>query len=278
MNCDANDHMQVVEAQLGEIAPTSIGLRRDIKYVFLCFTNRCGSNFLANALSSSGHMNQAGEFLNGDAIVDNCLQERLTSVSEYFNLLTNTEGKNGFLVSKLSYTHLEILAKAGVLDSIIDLSWFVMIERVDKLAQAISYDLAFQTGRWTHNMASLKSATELDFSYGRIVGIIDAILDQNRSFGRFFALNGIVPSAVLYERFAEEPADHVRLLGRYLGPEGLCYMPENIGLRRQADCMNREWRDRFVNASGSNIGMLCGRDTDDARGIGLVQSREPARG
>jgi LPS sulfotransferase NodH len=249
MDCGGNDHMRMVEARLGEIVPTRTEVRRDVRYGFLCFTNRCGSNFLANALSSSGHLNRAGEFFNGDAIVDNCLKEKLASVPEYFNSLTYREGKSGFLLSKLSYMHLEILGKAGILDRIIDLSLFVMVERADKLAQAVSYDLAFQTGKWTHDMPSRKSKAELEFSYDRIVGIIEAILDQNRCFARFFALNGITPAVALYERFVQDPTHQVRLLAQYLGVPGLCYVPENIDLQRQADRVNGEWRERFVNRS-----------------------------
>ena len=250
MDCDRNDHMRMVEARLGAIVPTATEVRREIRYVFLCFTNRCGSNFLANALSSSGHLNRANEFFNGDTILDNCVEENLTSVSEYFNWLTYRAGKNGFLVGKLSYTHLEILGKAGILDRIIGLSRFVMVERVDKLAQAISYDLALQTGQWAHSMASRKSEAELEFSYGWIAKIIEAILDQNQRFARFFALNGIIPSVVLYERLAEDPDHQVTLLGRYLGVRELRYVPENVDPQRQAGRINCEWRDRFLGEFG----------------------------
>jgi LPS sulfotransferase NodH len=249
MDCARNDHMRMVEAQLGEITPTRTELRRDIRYVFLCFTNRCGSNFLANALSSSGHLNRAGEFFNGNTIVDNCHIHQLMSVPEYFNSLTHREGKNGFLVSKLSYTHLELLCKAGVLDRIVDLSCFVVLERTDKLAQAKSCDLAFQTGSWTHNMASRKSEAELEFSYGRIVEMIRAILEQNRLFAQFFALNGVVPWVVLYEQLAQDPRRQIMLLGQYLELPELRYVPENIDLQRQAGRINREWRSYFVNGS-----------------------------
>jgi LPS sulfotransferase NodH len=240
----------MVEDRFGEITPTSTEVRRDIRYVFLCFTNRCGSNFLANALSSSGHLNRAGEFFNGDAIVDNCLQRNHSSVPDYFKSLTYREGKNGFLVSKLSYMHLEILGKAGVLDRIIDLSRFIVIERADKLAQAISYALAFQTGRWTYDMPGQKSEAELEFSRERINEIIEAILDQNQRFARFFAINGIISPTVQYERFTEEPTRQVQILGQFIGLPQLRYVSENIDLRRQAGHINREWRDRFVRETG----------------------------
>jgi LPS sulfotransferase NodH len=249
MDCARNDHMQLVEARLGEIAPTSTEPRRDIRYVFLCFTNRCGSNLLANALSSSGLLNRAEEFFNGNTIVDNCLMHNLTSVPDYFNSLTRGGSKNGLLISKLSYSHLEILAKAGILDRIVGLSRFLMVERIDKLAQAISYDLALQTGQWTHYMPSRRCEGELEYSYARITQHIDSVLDQHRRLYQFFALNGIIPSVVLYERFIQDPAHQIRLLGQYIGLPDLCYVPENVDLRRQTGHINREWREQFVKES-----------------------------
>jgi LPS sulfotransferase NodH len=249
MDDGGNDHMQMVEAQLGPIIPTPTKVRRDIRYVFLCFTNRSGSNFLANALSSSGYLNRAGEFFNGNAIVDNCLKYDLASVADYFNWLSHTLEQNGFLVSKLTYDSLEILAKARIFDQIADFSRFVAIERIDKLAQAISCDRAFQTGQWTHDMPSQISEDALEYSSARIGQFIDYLLDQNRRFGRFFAFNGITPAVVLYERFAQDPARQVNVLGQYLGIPELCYAPENIDCHRQADRINREWWDRYVSES-----------------------------
>ena len=246
LGCDANDHMRMVETRLGEIVPKSTDLRRDIRYVFLCFTNRCGSNFLANALSSSGHLNRAGEFFNGNTIVDNCLKYAFASVTEYFNWLTYYFAKNGVLVAKLTYDSLEILAKARILDQIFDLAQFVMIERMDKLGQAISCDRAFQTGQWTHDMPCYKGEDELEYSYDRITQFMDQLLEHNRKFERFFAVNGIKPLLMLYEGFTQDPSLHVRQFGQNLGISELRYVPGNVDCMRQADHINDEWRDRYV--------------------------------
>src|SRR5438552_256405 len=128
-----SDHLDAVQAYFGKVTPASTGVRDDIKYIFICFTNRCGSNFIANSICSSGYLNLAGEFFNADAIIGNCRALELTSISEYFNWLTYREGKNGWLVSKLAVGHLEILTRAGIFDQIFDISRFVMVDRKDKL-------------------------------------------------------------------------------------------------------------------------------------------------
>jgi LPS sulfotransferase NodH len=241
-----NDHMAAVEARLGTIVPTAPNINRDMRYAFLCFTNRCGSNFVANALSSSGHLNRAGEYFNSDTIIGNCQAEKLKSVPDYFNWLTLREGRNGHLVAKTACSHLEILGKAGILERIFDRTRFVMIERSDKLAQSISYDLAVQTGRWTHDMASVQPDGELQFSHPRLRGVMDAVIDQNREFGRFFAANCIVPATIIYEQFELDPGYHVRFLARHLGIPELHYVPERTDTRKQRGPINREWRDRYI--------------------------------
>lgn len=248
-----NDHLAAAEARLGPIGRLAAGINRDMRYVFLCFTNRCGSNFIADSLSSSGYLNRAGEFFNADAIIENCQAERLGSIPEYFNWLTLRAGKNGYLVAKMACSHLEILGKAGILEQIYDRTQFVMIERSDKLAQSISYELAVQTGRWTHDMASGKPDAELHFSHQRLLGVMEAIINQNREFARFFASNGIVPATIIYEQFEQDPGYHVGLLARHLGIPELHHVPQRIAMRKQAGPINREWRDRYIRETRGDL-------------------------
>ena len=39
-------------------------------FLFLCFTNRCSSNYIAKSIASDGQLNVAGEFFNADTIRD----------------------------------------------------------------------------------------------------------------------------------------------------------------------------------------------------------------
>jgi LPS sulfotransferase NodH len=170
----------------------------------------------------------------------------LGSVPEYFNWLALREGKNGYLVAKTACSHLEILGKAGILERICDRTQFVMIERGDKLAQSISYEMAVQTGRWKHDMPSMKPESDLQFSRQRLLGVMNAVIDQNREFNRFFAANGIQPASLIYEQFEMDPAYYVRFLARHLGIPDLQYAPERIDMLKQGGLINREWRNRYI--------------------------------
>src|SRR5271166_1365521 len=93
------------------------------QYIFVCFTNRSGSNFLSEVIASSGFLNTAGEFFKGDTI-DHIQVLGLRDFGQCFNYLVAEMSRNGHLVSKLSATHLVILAKFGILDQILTHSHF----------------------------------------------------------------------------------------------------------------------------------------------------------
>lgn len=56
----------------GLFAPDAPAVAPDpaLRFVFLCFTNRCGSNYLAELLASTGALNPAEEVFNGDTIAE----------------------------------------------------------------------------------------------------------------------------------------------------------------------------------------------------------------
>jgi LPS sulfotransferase NodH len=243
-----NDHLIGLQAHFGDIVRAGADaprIRRDAKHVFVCFTNRCGSNFVANALSSNGFLNTAGEFFNADTIIENCVAENLNSIPDFVNWLIDRAGKNGYLVSKIAIGHLEVLAKVGIIEQLLDISHFIMIERGDKLGQAISYDIARQTGKWTSNMVGAKKDNDLEYSGDRLMDIMNAISNQNREFSRFFGLNGIVPALINYEQFEEDPSYFIDYLSRFLGISELSFVPEQVGIQKQAGRINRTWRDKY---------------------------------
>jgi LPS sulfotransferase NodH len=243
-----NDHLLDLQKHFGDIVEAGAGatrVRRDAKHVFVCFTNRCGSNFVANSLGSNGFLNTAGEFFNSDTIIEHCVAKNLASISDFVNWLINREGKNGYLVSKIAIGHLEVLAKAGVIEQMLDISHFIMIERSDKLGQAISYDIARQTGKWRSDMAGEKTDKDLEFSSDRLIAIINTISDQNREFSRFFGLNGIVPALINYEQFQVDPSYFIDYLSKFLDISEISFVLEKVGIQKQAGLMNHNWRDRY---------------------------------
>jgi LPS sulfotransferase NodH len=243
-----NAHMVDLQKHFGDIVAAAAGaspIRRDVRYVFICFTNRCGSNFVANALGSNKFLNIAGEYFNAETVIEHCVAEKMSSIPAFLNWLIDRAGKNGYLVSKIAIPHLEVLAQVGIIDQLLDLSHFIMIERSDKLAQAISYDIALQTGKWRSDMDAAVMDSDLRFSRGRLIDIMNAISKQNCEFSRFFGLNGIVPAWINYEQFEEDPSYFIDYLSRFLGISELSFVPQQVGIEKQAGQINRAWRDRY---------------------------------
>lgn len=238
-----NDHLDAIEKHFGSLCGGP-PIRTDTKFAFICFTNRCGSNFISSSISSSGYLNRAGEFFNFETVIGNAIESGLESLADFVNWLVDREGKNGWLISKLAVPHLELLSKSGIMDTILDRSFFIMVERSDKLAQAVSYDIALQTGQWVYS-AEAPSITP-KFAQERLATIIDSINDQNREFSRYFGLNAIVPLLVGYESFEFDPSYQLRLISRHLGIDTLQHDNKFIDVQKQANDGNRTWRHRYI--------------------------------
>ena len=67
------------------IAPGSVaGLPSALRFVFLCFTNRCGSAYLGDILRATDFFEQPGESLNSGDVLALCRSEGIRSFADYF--------------------------------------------------------------------------------------------------------------------------------------------------------------------------------------------------
>jgi LPS sulfotransferase NodH len=133
-----------------------------------------------------------------------------------------------------------------VLDQVAGRSQFVMIERNDVLAQAISFAIAFATGAFSS--AADGSAKPQDVIYSRetIDRHIQAIAQSRQQFSLFFGRNGIVPVRMLYERLIADPEGEACWLARELGLKDFSIDRSKVLLERQSGPVNEEWRRRYL--------------------------------
>jgi LPS sulfotransferase NodH len=243
-----NPHLRGVLAQFGEIAVPRGTIPPHRAIVFLCYTNRCGSNYLAEALHSSGRLNLADEMLNADEIAADVRRHGHARFADYLAAHLRWRMVDGCFAVKVATLHLELLGQAGVLDHCRESARYVFIERSDRLAQAISFEIARQTGQWTTRATVEVPIDRLEFSRERIARLIESFAEDNRLFDTFFGLNGIVPAHVLYEHLVADPAREVRRIGEALGMPDLRFAPEKLTLRRQGGALNARWREMFLAA------------------------------
>lgn len=243
---ERNRHLEVVQRHFGRIDRAPADLPAELKFAFLCYTNRCGSNFLANLLVSTRRFRQAGEFLNHQTVVTKAAEHGHRSIQEYFSwhVRQRATGRN-IVACKLAIPHLELLGESGILDQIFNRSRFIFLTREDTLGQAISLEIAKQTGLWSSRIPRSPTSVLPRYNAKRLRGTMASICRQNHQFEVFFDANRIDPVRVVYERLVVEPESYVREIGRTVGLVGLRVDPTRLVLQRQSTSLNAEWRARF---------------------------------
>jgi LPS sulfotransferase NodH len=192
-------------SELGPSVPDPSFKPPDLDFLFLLFTNRCGSNYLAQALASTGRFNEAGEFFNADVITFHAKQRGLRSFQEYFTLLPHLVASNGRLVAKLGPENIDILHEAGILRAVQSRSRFILLERQDRLGQAISRLIASQDLRWTSEHACLIPQADLVYARVRIDEELRLIEQANQYLYHFLSASRIAPLHFAYEALIEAP-------------------------------------------------------------------------
>lgn len=239
---DPNVHFDGLQALFGDLQIKAGDLPDLDQVVVLCFTNRCGSNFLADALAGSGHLNMAREMIDSGfargAVPD------AGSMAEFLSVEIGRHMVGRRFILKAAPNHLDVMARCGLLDVWRDRLHFVYIERADRLAQAISWVIAEQTEEWVAGYIG-RNGRDPTYDRAAIIAAIEWFASCNSYFDRFFGLNGIVPANVLYEDLVRAPGQAVAEIGAGLGIP-LQFEPARVQMVRQAGPRNEDWRARFL--------------------------------
>ena len=245
-------HAEQIAARLGPLDKGAPFMPLQERLVFLCFTNRCGSNYLAQLLAATCRFNEAGEFFNAETVLQHAAARQLGSLHDYVRWLPSVVGAHGFLVAKAGIDQLVMLADAGVLDAGLLRSSFILLERKDRLGQALSRVIAAQNGRWTTEHVSDVPDVALRYDGAWIADEMDKIERANFAFYRFFAANGIAPVHLSYEAIIADPQRALDDITGLLGVGKLTFDATRIRIRQQAGGLNEEWRARFLRERGSS--------------------------
>ena len=241
-----NIHRSLLQSYFGDRYWDKLTVGGDTVFLFLCFTNRSGSNFFAEVLASTGAINRADEFYNAGTVIDNSRNHGLSSPQAFINYIVRRLSKNKIFVSKIAVEQIIVLTEIGLLDQVLPRSHFILLERSDKLAQAISLVLAEMTGSWSAQQAVSAGNTEPDFDRQRIENAIQYLTNQHKSFELFFAENGLVPLQITYERFRSEPQQHLNYVLTMLSLNSLSINPNSLMLTPQTTKQNSDWRHRYL--------------------------------
>lgn len=170
-----------------------------------------------------------------DCIGDGFLDEA-TFVQKLLQLRTLS---NGWLGINLHGQHLEIFSRFETYFPSLR-THYVHLVRRDTIAQAVSFEIAMQTGRWSSHFEALQ---EPKYDYHRILRRLEAIRAQNSAVIEFLKAKSAAYQTVCYEDLLSAPEATLRALTCISPGQQLQADP---GLKKQSTERNRRWMRRFA--------------------------------
>ena len=162
----------------------------------------------------------------------------------------------GFFLRKLDVLHPGLACDRDRIRAAFGETLFLHLTRSDKLAQAISYVKAGQTGLWHR----APDGTELERLAPQAAPVYDAdaIARQIREFTAFdaawrdwFAREGIAPLQLSYDALSADPATALAGVLDALGLDRGLAAGIRPPVAKLADATNRDWTTRFLAEGGS---------------------------
>jgi LPS sulfotransferase NodH len=242
---------------------------------FICGTPRSGTWLLAGLLDSTGVAGHPHEYFWRDTRRANERSWRVVSSAEYLSRVVETGSTaNGVFACKLMWGYiadfLETLrcqkggclpGDRGLVEHFFPRPRFIWVWRDDVVAQAVSWALAIQTGRW-HHWNSVH-AEEPVFDFDQIKALAGETTAHNEAWQQWFADNRFEALSVRFEDLVEDMDGVVRRVLEFLDidiPSALVVSQRTV---KTADARREEWiaKYRFVE-SATDAPLLHARDAE----------------
>jgi trehalose 2-sulfotransferase len=210
----------------------------------ICTSPRSGSNLFCQYLSSTGVLGHPLEYFNAPG-------RRLLGYPDFPEepakqidwILSAGATPNGIFGLKILPFQFDQIAQSIRWTQLLPNLHYVLLERRDRLGQAISAHRAEQTQQWR---ASLAAQGVASYDGGKIYERLVALARDYARWTIFFARNGIDPTVIAYEDIVTDPQSAVDRLAGLFGLQGQALVaPDRIDLTIQRDAITAEWRARF---------------------------------
>ncbi len=214
--------------------------------VFICFTNRCGSNFLGDLLAATGQLPRSGEFLNAPTVLNRSRAAGITGFDFYCRLLHEKNAKAGRLVTKAGIEQLAMLARLGYFGTLFPNPHFIHIHRYDVLAQAVSYQFAFHTREWIAGQEKANADDSAEYDRAKIAARIERVNLENAMIRQFLQANRLRCLPVQYEHLEAMPNQTVAMIAAWLGLGPAKIDRRRLKVARQVSDLKRQFYDRYL--------------------------------
>ena len=158
-------------------------------------------------------------------------------------------GPSGWFGLKLHWHHLRFwfLDRGWPVAEVLGPERWIWIRREDRVAQAVSWARALQTGRWASHQRALLPAVYRPRQISRLLHTIEA---NERAWQEFFERRGIEPLELIYEELVVAPGPQIAAVLARLGVAASPPKIDGLSHARQGDATNARWIARFQAEAG----------------------------
>ncbi len=237
-------HERAIRAHFGAaLADKAAGGEADTpETLFILFTNRSGSNLLAELLAASGQVNLAAEDLNQTSVIARSRAAGHATFEAYLRACRARQAGGRFAI-KAALPQYDFLARTGLLDRVFPRRRLLVTERRDKIAQAVSWSIASQTLAYR---SSDRPQAEAHYDAEAIRSFAHHAATLHRDLPFYLALRGEAWCQVIYEDLVDERAATLARVAAFLGWPPLAAEESRLTLRRQSGPLNAAFRERFL--------------------------------
>lgn len=211
----------------------------------LGFSNRSGSNLLAEYLRSTSCFSGFNEQLNHETVREQARKLSVQSFPDFIRADTAKYGKAGRMHGyKASWDQILMLYRLRIPSMYRGGARIIHITRDDLIGQGISYHIASQTKRWS----SLHKGepTEPDYDHGKISALVGAAQLSAAAIQNLAVIFEIPRFHLTYEALVERPRRTVQRIGTFAGVNLADWVPPKTRLQRQSDALNDAYRARYL--------------------------------
>ena len=199
---------------------------------------------LGHALGHAGDFGRPFEYLHRGNLKRWFKRFDVVSVSELFlelhRVRSSPNGLFGIKAHWPQFKNFKFSPESQILDGIEKVVW---IYRQNLLSQAISFEIAQQTGQWISLVPKRKDAI---FDYDAIIKKAETIRLGNAKWSNYFASNPTIDVLkVQYETLVATPNIELGKIARHLLPDGNMVPKLSNNTESQSGTINRDWREQF---------------------------------
>lgn len=217
---------------------------RPKKLVLLASTPRVGSGVLWDGLIAAGVLPTSTELFEGVHMKDFFKRWGELTKADYlkklFQYRTNKKGIFG-----VKAHHQQFIGFRDIFP--LENCQAILIERKDKIDQAVSHLLGFHTQQWSSQGAKICEPSMQMYDYYRLRGYLQNVIDGTKFWCNFFTDNGIKPKYVTYKDLSANYAETIASVASWVAGAEIkaadIKPPEKQVLRNE---LSQKLKERFI--------------------------------